>query len=1160
MVLITKARSLRPSDKSVFKDICSQLPSDPRELFRDEIYQKLEFATEKEIKIATTSILQKLWEGNHLLEYFKFIVKKVSEEELESILYQYGFAQKQNEFVKFEDFKNQFSSGFGETKTKKLFFVLATAQQLSVLKCLVQFLEFCLEENRPLQYFYADKASFTRYVEAANNILKTNKNKTKNKFDLSSLRLLEEDRLRLEKYIGNANDYLNDNSEKGLPEADFEATLNIEDTPSKNPSKNSSKSSSAYQSLQPRLTEPKAREGNKNYYANAALEVIGRKKQKDRLKEFLDCDLNVAWFQLAGEAGQGKSRLAFDLMNEAPKLGYRAGFLRENDIKFFKNHWDDWQPDNNYLLIFDYVIGREHEIKPILQSLIYNYDNFEHKIRILLLERQRWDKGTVINKQVKNDNEEIRTSANFGTDKAEWFLNLCERDDHDGEFLKPYCFDGGVEELGKLDVSNLVAIVKQLFSGEKLTISDGDLEETLKRIDDSGRPLYAYLLAQELSDSLENFHNWTQTDLLTSQLKRDKIRWREAFDGEAPTWGDDHPAMKLAVLSTIVHEVKFQDDKIEQYFGNINSLLIKEAVAITSGHLISNDNCPDEIHALEPDLLGEWFVLYCFDKRRLKFEELLDFAWEYWPNETATFLQKISRDFIVLPKEFNNCDLTEKLLAYQPPHENHYHALGNVAASIVEKLDQKKLTIPENIISALEYAANASDPYAMACFAYFISIGYEGIGVKRTIEMAMTLAQRAIELGNSSAMTLLGLYYLNNGNWFTGMGLLTRAKKLGNSRAMVHLALSYKEGEDWIRPIDLLKQAVELGDGLAMFHLALRYQKGEGVKQDWKQAIELYERSVEEGQGAAMINLGLCYEKGTGVERDWEQAINLYKRGIQVGDDRGIDKLHNILLLQNFLGEGSYKTRGMRGWSNNKNTHLTEAPVFDPPIMVGNWQQLSVEEVTACLDKVVTQFEILGLAEKLDGYLVQYARRSPLSFYKNCNLMDVQLYNPSNENTLIFSAIVSPESAILLNGKENFIYNLGPYLLTFDDESNTLDYLKFCCSYTHFENKPIQIISNLNEIPFDEGISQDARNRLKEFLRINGLFFSPQYIGGDFGREGWQQFEVCILDGNVWGVGTFRIFFDGGASTVDTCHVLELPILQRQYDGVFRTPLRSSNH
>ena len=523
-LIIIEALSLQGSYERIFNKICHQLSPKIRGIFRDEIKDeidlKLKFPPEKELERATTAILKKMWEGNHLLEYFKAVAGTISLSDLERLLKQYRF-------TKFKDFKNTFADGFGEDRSKRVFYVLATAQQISVLKCFIQFLEFCLEENRPLRYFYVDKGSFDRYIKAACNILKTRNNKPK-RLDLT-LELLEGDRLKLEKFINNtkeflinhpeksisqadfedeensnniqdnnpsnnpsvsasllkpiqpilndttyepdlnleslegdqltlekyrngANEYLEKNPEKNLPQADFEDKQDSDDTRYNNhPPIKTSSSVSSFQSIQPQLTVPKARENNENYYADTVLQVIGRDKQKVRLGEFLHSDLNVAWFQLAGGAGQGKSRLAFDLMRDAlEKWGWRAGFLKEDDIEFFKDHWKDWQPDKPHLLIFDYVIGREHDIKPILQTLISNQNKYHYKIRILLIERQRWDRGSLIKKQDQKENDELRLSAHIG-DKAQWLLNLCEKDDFEAESLRPYRFEDGVEELKKTE-------------------------------------------------------------------------------------------------------------------------------------------------------------------------------------------------------------------------------------------------------------------------------------------------------------------------------------------------------------------------------------------------------------------------------------------------------------------------------------------------------------------------------------------------------------------------------------------------------------------------------------------------------------------------------------------------------------------------------------
>ncbi|SFE81224.1 tetratricopeptide repeat protein [Nitrosomonas sp. Nm166] len=692
-------------------------------------------------------------------------------------------------------------------------------------------------------------------------------------------------------------------------------------------------------SIQPQLTIPEPKIGNINYFANIAHPLIGRGKQKIRLKKFLKCNLEdsqVAWFQLAGVAGQGKSRLAYELMHYAlKKLKWRAGFLTKHNIKSFRHGWEKWKPDKPYLFIFDYVIGREEEIKFILQSLIDNQENFDHKVRILLVERQPWNQGIILNKDNQNAHNERRFSKHI-SDKAEWFLKLCEENYFDEDSLRPYRFENGVEELKKLNVNDLVNIVKELLAqlyAKTLTLSDAILTETLERIDDSGRPLYAYLLAQQLSVTEEGYQSWTKIKLLNHQLTRDKWRWEKFFDEQeqrAPTWGESHPAMKLAVLATIVRQISFEDVQIKRYFGEIGWPLRQKAIFIASGYLINKDDHPQQIFAMEPHLLGEWFVLFCF-YRGLNFEELLEIAWQYSPKNTALFLHRITQDFIDISKEYDKWDLIHELIAHKLPCDNCYEALAHVAVAITDKL-LRNSKIPQNIIDALEYAGNLSDISAMNYLGFFYSQGItvqrnsyktiywyqqaiakedtnamvdlgvcysKGEGVEQDLNKAIELFHKANEKNDSKAMVNLGVCY-DNGygverDLNIAIDLYQKAIQKNNSIAMFNLGLCYELGngvkQNWDTAISLYEQAIEKGDIATMVHLGLIYQRGEGIIQDSNKAADLYWQAAKLGNSSAIFNLGLCYENGDGIEQDEQRAIDLFKLAVELGNSAAMVNL-----------------------------------------------------------------------------------------------------------------------------------------------------------------------------------------------------------------------------------------------------------------------------
>ncbi len=384
---------------------------------------------------------------------------------------------------------------------------------------------------------------------------------------------------------------------------------------------------------------------------------------------------------------------------------------------------------------------------------------------------------------------------------------------------------------------------------------------------------------------------------------------------------------------------------------------------------------------------------------------------------------------------------------------------------------------------------------------------------------------------------------------------------LSNFTAMYYLGFMYGNGvavnKNINKAIHFLQKAINIDDDPnLLFYLANCYSRRK-IKKDLHKAFELFDRAAAKGCGKAMVELGFCYEKGRGVNKDWNKAIDQYRRAIEVGEEVNKD-IQKVMLLQNFIGKNNPKTHKVKGWLEDKLPHSTAAPAFDPPIMAGDWKQLTAEEVKICLDKVLTPFEILGLVEKLDGYFGQYARSMPLSFYKNCSLVDIQIYNQSSDmDTLIFSAIFNAENAILLHYDFDLIKSLSPYLLSFSDEKSVIDYLTFCTLYDkEVGSRNYQLISNLKELPCEK----EEIQRIQERTKHN--FFRPQHVNGSFEIEGYQQFKAVILfDNALWG-GMFDVFSDGNYFNSECCDCIidDVAILRRQYGGVFRTPLRSLNY
>ncbi len=106
------------------------------------------------------------------------------------------------------------------------------------------------------------------------------------------------------------------------------------------------------------------------------------------------------------------------------------------------------------------------------------------------------------------------------------------------------------------------------------------------------------------------------------------------------------------------------------------------------------------IPALQPDLLGEWFVLSAI-ANGLPGEEILNLAWQQGPEQTAAFLHRLSQDF---PEHA----VTAELLHKEPPNDQARKAFAGISASILVNLHEARCPFPAPVIVGLIAAANSA--------------------------------------------------------------------------------------------------------------------------------------------------------------------------------------------------------------------------------------------------------------------------------------------------------------------------------------------------------------------------------------------------------------------------------------------------------------------
>lgn len=635
------------------------------------------------------------------------------------------------------------------------------------------------------------------------------------------------------------------------------------------------------------LNDP-PKSNNVSHYANRLIkELPGREKQWDKLKTFLEpADQRFVWCQIAGIAGQGKSRMAIELVFEARKRGWRAGFLMGKHLENYLIHSNDWVPASPTLIVIDYVVGNLSGVRQLHNKLTFFDSFFENDVRLLLVERQRWDRA--------GGNETRGENSNL-SERAGWYMALTERSDgNDPDIVASRYLDGVVELLG-LNDDQLIQLVSGVFSelsddDTKVLPSSERVLSTLKKMDGHGRPLYAYLLAQAYVAGVVR-PEWTSSDLLRWIIDTDQSRrWAAVYDESLPERGnDDDPAMRLALLATICSEIDCRKLGQKPELKRISSKTRLQALCLTANESGVAERGGDQIiRKLEPDLLGEWFVLDAISSGA-NVERLLSEAWELSSANTAAFLERTIVDFPDHPSTAMVVDLA--------PRSNDAQAAYKLSSAILVDAYLRTRTLPTDFLfGILEEAAAEKHLPAMDRLAYCLC---NGRGTFQDKARAFQLWQEAATEGYFMAVANVAVCFQYGigckKDIKEALKYYEAAAKQNNGWAMANIGLCYKYGDGYpVNPrlaIDWLNRSVEHSDGWGAANLGKCYEDGFGVKQDIPKAITLYRDAVSLGDGRGMAFLGECHETGKGVNQSLTMAIELYREGVKAFDGDAMTKL-----------------------------------------------------------------------------------------------------------------------------------------------------------------------------------------------------------------------------------------------------------------------------
>ncbi len=355
------------------------------------------------------------------------------------------------------------------------------------------------------------------------------------------------------------------------------------------------------------------------------------------------------WALLTGAGGEGKTRLAIEFLSRAESRMFRAGFLSQAELKQLDPR--RWLPRWASLLVVDYPAQVPAEVAKILDAFsaraCESGDEFGFPVRLLLLEREA---------------------------EGEWFKTIVPSNNR-GDNIRNFCFhdDGPKLEhrLKPLARADLIAIMRgRLLRIESL--DDDELYSALLRVDFNlsldgeafaPRPLFAAATGQAIDDAVASGN--TPTDIINT-LQRNEVlatiidRERRQFwsEGEPPYGADERRRQKLhenlliiATMALNLSRRRFEDECPE---GARKYLPNSETLDEERYHRMAGGDPEDMLNRLEPDILGEFFVLDSLKHRdSATRQSLIEAGLQLGAEDAPIFLTRCALDF---PDDWNALD------------------------------------------------------------------------------------------------------------------------------------------------------------------------------------------------------------------------------------------------------------------------------------------------------------------------------------------------------------------------------------------------------------------------------------------------------------------------------------------------------------------------
>ena len=354
---------------------------------------------------------------------------------------------------------------------------------------------------------------------------------------------------------------------------------------------------------------------NQYHYLNKNIVFKGRETDLEYLDRFLAAPDSLLFAVITGQGGIGKSKLLhYYQFRETGNLEWKIVFPTKQQIKLFANSYAEWYYPKNLLVIIDYA-GESPEVIGEWIDLLNNSRKRPHKIRLVMLERQ----GVV-----KGDNE-----TNI---YPNWYMKIKQAAGHNFDNL---LFEKQFHYLEPLKQDEFHSLMDNVAQNQGKNVSLRDKKSIIIHARNMGKetdrfltPLMIILLTDAFLNG-EVLGNINTQNLMQYIIKKHRQYWLNTTCN-----GDENIFNSLELHLVYATATGGWDlNPLPHPFTETSTNFLNKYnytdLGLVLSSLMENTCHQSVLMPIEPDIIGEYYVLWFLSEYRLKtnYNKLLKLLW-----------------------------------------------------------------------------------------------------------------------------------------------------------------------------------------------------------------------------------------------------------------------------------------------------------------------------------------------------------------------------------------------------------------------------------------------------------------------------------------------------------------------------------------------------